>query len=1194
MSKTNSWYLTAAIVEASLQNTCTKIDSLIADLNFMVTMYTRAQLPRCQQQSQNILQIDPVGIEDQAAAVKNMPDLDSNTRGAARAVVKTSLAEYVISKCSSLEGLQLSVICIDDKILQSTKLQEQIIFDVGGKRIDLRDYKEGQRELSNVLENQLCFLLIDNVVDKNHVQEILPRKLYLPFQSRMLITSRENNMRQVVDLECKEYSSIECLPRETARKLLHQIILDGGRYETNEKEKIDAVADACGGVPLLLEVYGKVLRDNRMESAYDEALASLQKREHGAYKEENLSAKLLFVYHKMRDGDTKDAFLDICCFFHGWQGDKVSAIVDEGELVALNIGALLKINGGNQVIVHDVIKVMGIDKAKHNLTHLQSLQDLKMALEENKCKTNSFACMLNLNKIKGIWLPHNIILSCLESKNLDAMCDSLWVLAIGDWIKPEGQYEKQFKNLRYLDVGDIDAFPFNEASKIENQTVLYSKSVGARDFPELPNSLKWLRLISMPDDTTEVPRIGWSIIENMRHLQWFEFQGFNVSEFPAKFVLPKLLSELDFNGCEQLKNLPQQFEHLSALTDLTLDRCKSLREFPKTVGGLYSLKCLSMKGCENLIELPKDLGSLSYLHRLILKDCKNLKTLPENVGNLVSLKEFTISGCKSLAGLPTGFGNLLLLKSLDLSECESFVELPESLGNLYNILKGVGAVWLFEPEGVLMSLPDGFGCNLTNLEILRVRSCDKFEQVSSDFECLTSLRSLDLSRCPMLEVMTMDKVVRLKNLFFVYIEGSVKLEEKWEQMQKAEDQYSLVVIASKMLPNSLKWLRLVSMPDDTTEVPGTGWSIIENMRYLQWFKFQGFNVSEFPAKFVLPKSLLELDFNGCEQLKNLPQRFEYLSALTDLTLDGCKSLFWAANILKKCEIGREVGTNAKSGRSVFLGGYHIKDVQLNQRWNMFLQPTISFSLTVFVVVLSFSSRVNKGELYWRAAGAEFFCGQCQLVDLNGQCIPSSQFTITLDSIFVITYTNYSPWKFEPQVFQKMVERLTSESCSPIIYVEVDNLFYFWGANAPANEYCDEENIHKILELLPDGSCAISSTDIKTRSLLGDAAGLHGEYRKCGVIIVDVKADEKGLKHFVHCNDISRELWREGPATRLQLVNIGALEAQHCNFEAVWAPTEMSGISALLRSPMNYNNAYGFGSCVRRTKSMPWLLFPDPT
>eukprot|EP01018_Ginkgo_biloba_P019520 Gb_02237 [translate_table: standard] len=1105
----------------------------------MVTMDTQAQLPRHQQQSQDILQIDPVGIEDQAAEVKKLLHLDGNTGGAARAVViygfggigKTTLAEYVVSKCLSLEGLKFSEIRIDDKNLQITKLQEKIIFDVGGMRNEVNNASEGQRQLSKVLENQPCFLFIDNVVDKKHVQDLLPKKLSLPSRSRILITSRENNMRQVLDLQCKEYS-VECLPSETARKLLHQIILDGDTYKTNERKKMDAVADACSGVPLLLEVYGKHLRDDREDSAYDEALASLLKGERGAYKEEDLSAKLLFVYHKMREEDTKDAFLDICCFFHEWQRDTVSAIVGEREIVALNRGALLKINEGNQVIVHDVIKVMGIDEAKH--TRLQSLQDLKMALEENK----------NLNRIKGIWLPHNENLFHLESKHLDAMCDSLRVLSIGDWIKPEGQCEKKFKNLRYLDVGDIDAFPFNEASKIENLTVLSSKSVGAMDFHELPKSLKWLSLVSMPDDTTQVPRIGWRIIENMRHLQGFGFQGFNVLEFPGKFVLPKSLSELDFSGCEQLKNLPQGFEHLSALTDLTLDGCKSLREVPKTVGGLRSLKSLSMKGCDNLIELPEELGSLSCLNRLILEDCNNLKTLAEGVGNLVSLEELNIRGCKSLAGLPTDFGNLSLLTYLDLSGCESFVELPQSFGNLCNLSRlevdGCNSLTTLPIQNLsslknlnvtgcsnlqldscsssmsllpnlkllkylrisdcdtLTSLPDGFGRNLTNLETLRVQSCDKFERVSSDFECLTSLRSLDLGGCPMLEAMTMDKVVRLKNLWEVNIRGSVKLEEKWEQMQKEEDQYSFVVRSSKTVISicSVQIILSFSIEDD-----------------------------------------------------------------------------------------------------VFQGGYEMNN------------------------------------LCWRAAGVELFYGECSLVDLNGQCIPSSEFTTTDDSfIFVIAYTDVPPWKFQPQVFQKMIERLTSESL-PIIYVDVG---YFSHLLRSDDE--DEENIRKTLELLPDGSLAISSTHVKTRSLLRNACNLRGGYR---MIIADVKADGKGLKRFVHRNEISSELWPDEPRTPqrpvldniLELedtlddiltrlwksnglhyflrakdnsnVNIGALQGKvvaifmcnpdtleffkleecynilqhkHCNFEAVWTPIKMDG----------------FDSYARRTKSMPWLLFPDPT
>eukprot|EP01018_Ginkgo_biloba_P029436 Gb_20305 [translate_table: standard] len=380
-------YLSATTTEESLKETRNNLSELIGELNLMVVM----EIPQRKAHLQTeILQNRPVGIDSQVSEVIELLDME-NRGGVARAVIiygfggigKTTLADYVVSKIQ-LNKLNLSVVRMDEKNLNIKRLQEQILLEVGGKNSDLSDCRQGQEELNVLLRKQPSFIFIDNVTDKNQIRDLLPQELSLPPESRMLITSRQSDVKvNGLDIEWQEYS-MNVLPDEIAKQLLRNTVLKKGHVirVDDESERIDKVAEACGGVPLLLKVYGEHLWEDGSESSFDEALASLREGEQGVYKEEAWSQKLLFVFHSMKDQDTKDAFLDICTFFHERRWDEVSCIVGESIFKALQKGALLTINEKSQVIIHDVVRAMGISQTKG--TRLRSLEDLKATLEEEE------------------------------------------------------------------------------------------------------------------------------------------------------------------------------------------------------------------------------------------------------------------------------------------------------------------------------------------------------------------------------------------------------------------------------------------------------------------------------------------------------------------------------------------------------------------------------------------------------------------------------------------------------------------------------------------------------------------------------------------------------------------------------------------------------------------------------------------
>eukprot|EP01018_Ginkgo_biloba_P007518 Gb_28783 [translate_table: standard] len=729
-------------------------------------------------------------MEDEAAAVMRLLDMKSSE--GARAIIlygfggvgKTTLANYLMSTHLPLwTAHRRCTITIDDTSLDIKSLQEQILADLGGEKVNLRNDRQGREELSQVLKNQLFFLLIDNVNKKEHLQLLLPQKLSLQSQSRIIITSRENAVGRELDIECKE-CPVQTLPPEKAKELLRSK-MEGFFNEGYWNTWIVAITELCDGVPLLLELVGQHLRGHfswrSNNDVWEKVLDSLQ-REGSVSKynsqEDCVRAKLSHVYHCILDGNenAKEAFLDICAFFHGWQRDVVSSIVDLEELKTLEAKGLLP-------------------------------QTLKQKTNYNPRDSKGF----DLEKSTVVKFPGKPVLPT-TLKHLDLSgCKALQELP---------QYLSCLTALRSL---------------------LLNGCTNLRFLPKEICGLGSLRCLSMREclNLTALPEdIGR--LSSLRSLDLW--RCINLKRLPATFGSLSSISRLNLRDCEKLQKLPEGLENFLSLQELCLSGCKSLKRLPENFGRLGWIKSLVLEGLISLRELPESIWESYSCNELILRSCNSLTSLPPNTfgfssgiyklevsecsefnflptklaDNLKTLQFITLCGCSSLKELPEGFYHLVKLKELLLTDCTNLSNLPKRFGELTSItklsLRGCESLsalpddfgnlkvlrWLnLSKCKSLRRLPHGFG-NLTHLQHLQMNSCDHLERLCRDFEFLESLKELHISNCEMLEGSSMKSIVRLNSLCDVNIEGSLKLEEQWELMQKEDEAYPLVVWTSRV------------------------------------------------------------------------------------------------------------------------------------------------------------------------------------------------------------------------------------------------------------------------------------------------------------------------------------------------------------------------------------------------------------
>eukprot|EP01018_Ginkgo_biloba_P000751 Gb_31117 [translate_table: standard] len=313
---------------------------------------------------------------------------------------------------------------------------------------------------------------------------------------RILITSRTNAVMQELSInsDCIKDYSVESLPDEAAIELLRTTIQVDCSHTSSlalyEDVEINAVAKACFGVPLLLDIYGRFLREDRSKNAYKYAFDSLQKGDFGSCKDADLSGQVLYVHDKM-DEEAKEAFLDICVFFYGWEWDLVASVVGEMTLKKLVKRAFVKKTESGEVSVHDVLRLIGRNKAEsirvdqirrgievfkfEPCIRLQSIEELSEVLEKGSEA---------ITKVKGIWLFHNKSPFNFKCKDLEEMHDSLRVLALGNLTTLEGACRKAFRNLRFLHVGSIDTFPFESIFDFGKLAVIHNESIGGMQLPK--------------------------------------------------------------------------------------------------------------------------------------------------------------------------------------------------------------------------------------------------------------------------------------------------------------------------------------------------------------------------------------------------------------------------------------------------------------------------------------------------------------------------------------------------------------------------------------------------------------------------------------------------------------------------------------------------------------------------------------
>lgn len=529
---------------------------------------------------------------------------------------KSTLANAVYSKFPDKKNCKCIRVVVDiNPLPESIKvLQKNMIQDLMGADKPLRDYTsltEGRRQLGRILQDQAAFIYIDNVSEVGNLRAFLPCEAWLQKKEsklRLLITTRDRSIATVLPKMSRYYHDMGHLDDKNAMALVRQEI--GG--EKIESTVLEEIVKKCKGVPLYL-----ILRAKFIATAEDKEKAYEIVREEsnncgGTGPQFGGTPVAEIIGYSNLPSDLKDAFLDICSYFQGYDWHEVEDIMGVTILDKLEQRCLVR-KDANYVTVHDDLLELGTRMSKE--TRIKGAREFSRCLNAERNKDSQ--------PIKGLWFSQDKDgkdRDPIPAKKLEPVSSFLRVLRLNNFAKTIADYDSEitFPKLIYLKAG-ANPLPFKVCLFEELKYLSYSPRNPDELKLEMPSSLKRLRL--------------------------------NGVFYP-----------LEYKDCQV------KLEGLQNLRSLTLCNFKQLQKLPKELSSITYLKFLEIINCPKLQNLPEDFGSLTCLEVLDLKGTC-LKNLPENFSQLKGLKKLNLSRCRKLQDLCTNFEGLPRLEYLMLKWC---------------------------------------------------------------------------------------------------------------------------------------------------------------------------------------------------------------------------------------------------------------------------------------------------------------------------------------------------------------------------------------------------------------------------------------------------------------------------------------------------------------------------------------------
>ncbi|XP_058009797.1 TMV resistance protein N-like isoform X1 [Hevea brasiliensis] len=370
-------------------------------------------------------------------------------------------------------------------------LQRQLLTETSKKKHEkIYNPEIGLNLIIQKPHNKMVLLVLDDVDKQDQINKILGKCDWFSPGSRVIITTRMKDFLK----PCEMYWQYEVNKMGDNDSLQLLSLHAFGKNHPTEAYMACAkkMVHYCGGIPLALEVLGSFLSGQSVD-VWNSRLEKLK-----VIANEDIHSKFKISYDSLGDFE-KFIFLDIACFFTGYDKDYVISILEECGFFPVNgINSLMrrclvKVGSNNKMSMHDLLRDMGreIVRKEHVVdpgerSRLWHHEDVIDVLTNKKGTRAVEGLVLNMPGLKQY---------SSSTKTFKKM-KMLRLLQL-NYIHLAGDYKHISNKLRWLCWREfpLESIPFDLS--LENLIILDMRYSSLKHFVEAGKSLKKLKLLNL-------------------------------------------------------------------------------------------------------------------------------------------------------------------------------------------------------------------------------------------------------------------------------------------------------------------------------------------------------------------------------------------------------------------------------------------------------------------------------------------------------------------------------------------------------------------------------------------------------------------------------------------------------------------------------------------------------------------------
>ena len=342
----------------------------------------------------------PVGIDVRVEAIEFLLDMESN--GVCMVGIyglggigKTTISKAIYNKIAN----QFEGSCFLENVRERSKINCDIIQlqeTLLSKILRDRDLKvHNVFEGTNLIKERLCskkvLLILDDVGDSKEVENFLGEYNWFASGSRVIITTRNKQVLTNLGIDHRIYKVKELSECE-ACELFIQHAFQTSKYEEDYSELAKQIICYANGLPLALEIIGSDLCGKNIH----EWKSALEKYKNIPHED---IQKILKISYDGLEKTEKDIFLDIACFFKGYNKSDVVKILGSCDLYPdYGIGKLIDkcliTLAYGHLSMHDLLQQMGREIVQQESEELEQRSRIWRYKDAHKLLTRNMVYIL--------------------------------------------------------------------------------------------------------------------------------------------------------------------------------------------------------------------------------------------------------------------------------------------------------------------------------------------------------------------------------------------------------------------------------------------------------------------------------------------------------------------------------------------------------------------------------------------------------------------------------------------------------------------------------------------------------------------------------------------------------------------------------------------------------------------------------